>query len=140
MLSPLRPSHLWLLSSLGSLTRKRVLICVIGAIDRFKATDFKNRSSTSQANVRPRSNVYVNPNYKPPSKPSTPAPQIQSQPSSSKLTSLRPDEKKEVIIGGVAFESSGRSLVRKDCTPSFLFILVHVLRVSLMTYYISAQW
>ena len=75
----------------------------------------KPRFGPSHTTGRPRSNVYINPNYKP----STPAlpptrPSLQTRPSAS----LGSDEKRDVVIGGVAFESSGRSLVRKDCTPS----------------------
>ncbi|TFK39856.1 hypothetical protein BDQ12DRAFT_734584 [Crucibulum laeve] len=72
-----------------------------------------------------RSNTYVNPHYKPPSSnkyvrpglKTTPAP----RPSTSKpISAINPAppapsaEVKEVVLGGVAFESSGRSLVRKD--------------------------
>jgi len=81
-----------------------------------------------------RSNKYVNPNYQPPNKyvrpgvntgpviTSTPATAIVEVgpesgtpiPQTSQPPLLIPGQKKEVVLGGVAFESSGRSLVRKD--------------------------
>jgi hypothetical protein len=87
-----------------------------------------------------RTNAYVNPAYKPsnkyirpglptaePSKPSATSavrPSINTAPntgastispgSSSLSTPIEPGVTKEVVIGGVAFESSTRSLVRKD--------------------------
>ncbi|KAI0953909.1 hypothetical protein AcV7_007305 [Taiwanofungus camphoratus] len=69
--------------------------------------------STSSQPTHPRNNVYVNPNYKPPSK-SGRQPPLATQ--SSKLQPPAPNtsQKRDVVIGGVAFESSGRSLVRKD--------------------------
>ncbi|KZT18328.1 hypothetical protein NEOLEDRAFT_1143522 [Neolentinus lepideus HHB14362 ss-1] len=71
------------------------------------------RSNARQPPIR--SNVYVNPNYKPPSssmfRPAIPTPLSSTVPSRPSSVSA---EKKEVVIGGVAFESSGRSLVRKD--------------------------
>ena len=58
----------------------------------------------------------MNPNYKPPSKPSRP----QSAPSTRPPAVEKPPnaQKHDVVIGGIAFEASGRSLVRKDCTFS----------------------
>ncbi|KIM44665.1 hypothetical protein M413DRAFT_442621 [Hebeloma cylindrosporum] len=87
-----------------------------------------------------RHNPYVNPNYKPankyirpglsvagPSKPAsttiintamitTPTPTV--PPSSSTPLSSTGGQTKEVVLGGVAFESSSRSLVRKDLPKS----------------------
>ncbi|PPQ64784.1 hypothetical protein CVT24_007870 [Panaeolus cyanescens] len=90
----------------------------------------------------PRSNTYVNPNYRPANKyirpgltvdGKTPTPASTSAPATSATSSnispvagpststidssvkpLSSSGKKEVVLGGVAFESSGRSLVRKD--------------------------
>ncbi|KAH8832712.1 hypothetical protein DL96DRAFT_1583103 [Flagelloscypha sp. PMI_526] len=56
----------------------------------------------TQQQFPPRSNSYVNPNYKPTSNPVSQTPPAQS------------GSKKDVVIGGIAFESSRRSLVRKD--------------------------
>jgi hypothetical protein len=76
----------------------------LGAIDRHK----------SGASHKPpsRTNVYVNPNYKQPPRsaqvPSRPAPY--HRPAPIKNTG----EKRDVVLNGVAFQSSGRSLVRKD--------------------------
>ena len=76
----------------------------LGAIDRHK----------SGASLKPpsRTNVYVNPNYKHPSRsnqvPSRPAPY--HRPAPIKNTG----EKRDVVLNGVAFQSSARSLVRKD--------------------------
>lgn len=71
----------------------------------------------------------MNPNYKPANLPhKTFKPASQSyRPARAPAPATRPsrpaaraDETREVLIGGVAFQSSGRSLVRKDCTPSSL--------------------
>ncbi len=76
--------------------------------------------------------MYVNPNYKPANKyvrpgldtagPSLPASVDATMSSSSEILGSAVSQplpvvsaqKKEVVLGGVAFESSGRSLVRKD--------------------------
>ncbi|KZS94409.1 hypothetical protein SISNIDRAFT_484632 [Sistotremastrum niveocremeum HHB9708] len=80
-----------------------------GAIDRHKAaTSGQQKASTSTA----RSHTYVNPNYKPPNPASYPR-----YPASHKYQApqqISSSQKKDVVIGGVAFESSGRSLTRKD--------------------------
>lgn len=95
-----------------------------------------------------RRNPYVNPNYKPtnkyirpglnvagPSKPAstmtttipntttitTPAPSV--PPASTEPVSSTGGQTKEVVLGGVAFESSSRSLVRKDCECVFHWFL-----------------
>lgn len=79
----------------------------LGAIDRHKSGDHKPPS---------RTNVYVNPNYKPSSRstqvPTRPAPYHRPVPIKNT------GEKRDVVLNGVAFQSSGRSLVRKDreCT------------------------
>ncbi|KAH9852030.1 hypothetical protein C2E23DRAFT_827268 [Lenzites betulinus] len=87
-----------------------------GAINRHKSADPVVRPQAPAASfVKPRSNVYVNPNYKPAAKnirPPAPA-VVRPRPVSRPPPSL-PEEKRDVVIGGVAFESSGRSLVRKD--------------------------
>ncbi|KAJ8489173.1 hypothetical protein ONZ51_g3066 [Trametes cubensis] len=71
--------------------------------------------------ARPRSNVYVNPNYKPPSKTARPpAPPPQPRPAARPPPTL-PQEKRDVVLNGVQFESSGRALVRKD--PALLAAL-----------------
>ncbi|KAI0350699.1 hypothetical protein OH77DRAFT_1524704 [Trametes cingulata] len=87
-----------------------------GAINRHKTGETTARPAAPAASVaRPRSNVYVNPNYKPPVKTARPVAPVATQPRPVPRppTSL-PQEKRDVVIGGVAFESSGRSLVRKD--------------------------
>lgn len=77
-----------------------------------------------------RSNKYVNPNYQAPNKFGRPG--IASAPNAATPVAVSsesgtldpqigqpppviPGQKKDVVLGGVAFESSGRSLVRKDC-------------------------
>ena len=86
------------------ITKIRIDEIGLGAIDRHK----------SGASYKPpsRTNVYVNPNYKPPSRstqvPSRPAPY--HRPAPIKNTG----EKRDVVLNGVAFQTSGRSLVRKD--------------------------
>lgn len=60
-----------------------------------------------------RGNTYVNPSYRPPppkathTGPTSRTPTPQARPSSSA-------QPKEVVLNGVAFQSSSRSLVRKD--------------------------
>ena len=91
-------------SSLKANRESRIDGVELGAIDRHK----------SEASYKPpsRTNVYVNPNYKPPSHstqvPSRPAPY--HRPAPIKNTG----EKRDVVLNGVAFQSSARSLVRKD--------------------------
>ena len=76
----------------------------LGAIDRHK----------SGASHKPpsRTNVYVNPNYKP----STRSAQVPPRPAPYHRPAPIKDtgEKRDVVLNGVAFQSSGRSLVRKD--------------------------
>ncbi|TFK83137.1 hypothetical protein K466DRAFT_589975 [Polyporus arcularius HHB13444] len=65
--------------------------------------------------THPRNNVYVNPTYKPYVKTFKPPSSAATAPRpASRPPPTAPDEKRDVIIDGVAFESSGRSLVRKD--------------------------
>ena len=97
-----------------------------------------------------RSNVYVNPNYKPANKYVRPGLNVTTSetaiatdssgvgPSSTSSTTYTGvpstpasgtptqsfglgTQKKEIVLGGVAFESSGRSLVRKDRERSLLY-------------------
>ncbi|KAG6898327.1 hypothetical protein C0992_011919, partial [Termitomyces sp. T32_za158] len=88
-------------------------------IARLTATINERKSMISGQNsgytrTNSRNNTYINPNYKPVNKYIRPdnntvqhqPPQPQVKPPSTKV--------KDVMINGVAFESSGRSLVRKD--------------------------
>ena len=95
-----------------------------------------------------RSNVYVNPNYKPANKYTRPAAASKTDiatdsfgmdqlstsstsyagvssapaPAPGSVISTSVDaQKREIVLGGVAFESSGRSLVRKDRELSFMY-------------------
>ncbi|KAG6873500.1 hypothetical protein C0995_014768 [Termitomyces sp. Mi166 len=93
-------------------------------IARLTATINERKSIISGQNsgyprTNSRNNTYINPNYKPANKYTRPNINIaQSQPPS--LPQAQPQVKppstkvKDVVINGVAFESSGRSLVRKD--------------------------
>ena len=94
-------------------------VCFAGAINQRKSGEPAVRSTgtTSNWNSRPRHNVYVNPNYKPPAKTHQPsAPPVNHlRPPVSRPPPSLPQDKRDVVIDGVAFESSGRSLVRKDC-------------------------
>ncbi|TCD71859.1 hypothetical protein EIP91_003202 [Steccherinum ochraceum] len=87
-----------------------------GAINRRKAEDPKPpRAQSYPATSRPRHNVYVNPSYKPPSssKPVVPPSSTTFRPQI--LPTVPPSTAtRDVVIGGVAFQTSGRSLVRKD--------------------------
>jgi hypothetical protein len=84
-----------------------LLKVISGAINRHKSGVLTGNPG------RPRNNVYINPNYKPPAKTVNPIPPT-NLPKSASEASYQPTTTKDVIIGGVAFESSGRSLVRKD--------------------------
>lgn len=89
-----------------------------GAINRHKSS----APTSSKTYFAGRNHSYVNPNYKPPPKPfgapkppslkSAPQPSIAST-SVAKLPAST-DQAREVVIDGVAFQSSGKSLVRKD--------------------------
>ncbi|KAJ7464602.1 hypothetical protein FB451DRAFT_1094410 [Mycena latifolia] len=80
-------------------------------IARLTATisQHKSANSTRTTYQPPRSSTYVNPNYRPPTnnyiRPSTSKPPSRPAPTT---------QVKEVVLNGVAFESSNRSLVRKD--------------------------
>jgi hypothetical protein len=93
-----------------------------GAINRHKSG-----STTQQATghstgypARPRNNTYVNPNYKPPSNQYKPPTKYVRpvtttyKPSPAATRPAPPSQTHDIVIGGIPFESSGRSLVRKD--------------------------
>ncbi|KAI1793551.1 hypothetical protein LXA43DRAFT_1123434 [Ganoderma leucocontextum] len=87
-----------------------------GVINQRKTGGPPPRRTYPAASTYPRNNVYVNPDYKPPSRtlrPPVSATVPKPQPASKPPVSTT-QEARDVIIGGVAFESSGRSLVRKD--------------------------
>ncbi|KAJ6581917.1 hypothetical protein B0H19DRAFT_1229111 [Mycena capillaripes] len=78
-------------------------------------------TTASSSYYPPRSSTYVNPNYKPasnkyirPTTTTTPAPVSRPPPSRAPSSSTGSNDVKEVVLNGVAFESSTRSLVRKD--------------------------
>lgn len=82
----------------------------------------KTTLSTQPATTGYRKNTYVNPNYKPTNKyirPPTTAPPRNSSSLTQPSTSTA--DVKEVVLNGVAFQSSGRSLVRKDCKSLYLY-------------------
>ncbi len=89
----------------------------IGAINRAKTGGPVARPAVPATNpTRPRGNVYVNPNYKPPSQAARPHVPTVTQPRpAARPPPVLPQETRDVVIDGIAFESSGRSLVRKDC-------------------------
>ncbi|KAJ6620617.1 hypothetical protein B0H10DRAFT_1911825 [Mycena sp. CBHHK59/15] len=86
--------------------------------------DYVDVASISQhksANSKPygypqpaRSSTYVNPNYRPPNKYVRPSTSAIVKPPSTQSQPAPPAQLKEVVLNGVAFESSKRSLVRKD--------------------------
>ena len=95
----------------------------VGVINQRKTGGPPTRTTYPAASTYPRYNVYVNPNYKPPSRtfrPPVPAVVPNPKPISKPPVSTT-QETRDVIIGGVAFESSGRSLVRKDSAYSFYY-------------------
>ncbi|KAF7370309.1 Zinc finger CCCH domain-containing protein 3 [Mycena sanguinolenta] len=72
---------------------------------------------TASTSWPPRSSTYINPNYKPPSNKyirATPAarPPVSRPPSTNANSSTSTSQVKEVVLNGVAFESSTRSLSR----------------------------
>ncbi|KAF8074729.1 hypothetical protein FPV67DRAFT_1474740 [Lyophyllum atratum] len=89
-------------------------------IARLTATINQHKSviSTNPVFSRPgsRNNTYVNPNYKPANKYVRPTPSAVKRPAPAPRPPVPPPstEVKDVVLNGVAFESSGRSLVRKD--------------------------
>lgn len=85
----------------------------VGAINRHK-TGQTTSASGYPSTTRPRNNVYVNPNYKPPSRSSHPTAPVTQHPRAPETVIPPTSQKRDVVIGGIAFESSGRSLVRKD--------------------------
>ncbi len=102
--------------------RRLTVVFMIGAINRQKihTPGYNPRQTTFYPGGRPRNNVYVNPDYKPPLRAVAPIPPAPRPPIPRPL-STHPDEKRDVVINGIAFETSGRSLVRKDCkSTSFL--------------------
>jgi len=80
------------------------------SIDLYKSSHV----STRHPQAHTRSNTYVNPNYKPINKHVRPAPTINHPLVPQTRPTPPPTQLKEVVLGGVAFESSARSLVRKD--------------------------
>ncbi|KAL6298986.1 hypothetical protein BKA93DRAFT_743152 [Sparassis latifolia] len=92
---------------------KREIARLSGAINRHKTGEQVSRPPTYPP-ARPRNNVYINPNYKPPSKTSKPASSTVRPMYQQRSVAPSTAQKRDVVISGVAFESSGRSLVRKD--------------------------
>ncbi|KAH7914596.1 hypothetical protein BJ138DRAFT_346700 [Hygrophoropsis aurantiaca] len=105
-----------MVSSTSEAALKLEIARLTGAINRHKSTQYP----AEQPKTNGRSNTYVNPNYKPPTSTTvkTQAPfkftQRYIRPSSASSSLAAPGPSRDVVIGGVTFESSGRSLVRKD--------------------------
>ncbi|PCH44348.1 hypothetical protein WOLCODRAFT_104967 [Wolfiporia cocos MD-104 SS10] len=75
----------------------------------------KSNAPVQPLQNRSRHSVYINPNYQPRSR----APRIASGSQlKAPTTNIGVPHKREVIVGGVTFESSGRSLVRKDASSA----------------------
>ncbi|KAJ4473565.1 hypothetical protein J3R30DRAFT_3780363, partial [Lentinula aciculospora] len=84
-------------------------------IDRLTASINMHKSTLStQSATGIRKNTYVNPNYKLTNKYVRPSTSTAVPPQPSTKPSTSTTEIKEVVINGIAFQSSGRSLVRKD--------------------------
>lgn len=85
----------------------------LGAINQHKSTQ---QSVGSLPGPR-RSNTYINPQYKPPTsyRPPKPPTQYIRPPTSGLPHPPQVQSTRDVVIDGVTFESSNRSLVRKDC-------------------------
>ncbi|KAI0289611.1 hypothetical protein BC826DRAFT_970906 [Russula brevipes] len=86
---------------------------VLGAINRHRSGEGHARPPPSKTRT-----TYVNPSYKPPSSKTHVRPEYQAS-SANPAPSSRPSTTPhDVTIDGVVFESSKRSLVRKDIVPS----------------------
>ncbi|KAI5120374.1 hypothetical protein M0805_006896 [Coniferiporia weirii] len=98
-------------------TLKAEIARLTGAINRHKANPNPKSSSFPG-----RNNSYVNPNYNAPLKPAfTSVPAVEPTSVSAQPTRPHADAShREVVIDGVAFQSSGRSLVRKDLVKTSL--------------------
>ncbi|KIL69320.1 hypothetical protein M378DRAFT_157570 [Amanita muscaria Koide BX008] len=87
-------------------------------IARLTASINQHKAQQQSSYGPPKSNIYINPTYRPSNKyvrpGSTASSQQQSGPSTSTSTTAPSIGVKEVVLNGVAFESSRRSLVRKD--------------------------
>ncbi|GLB43404.1 putative zinc finger [Lyophyllum shimeji] len=89
-------------------------------IARLTATINQHKAGISTnpevSRISSRNNTYVNPNYKPPSKYVRPTSTAVQRPPVLPRPQVQPPstEVKDVVLNGIAFESSGRSLVRKD--------------------------
>ncbi|KAJ7022126.1 hypothetical protein C8F04DRAFT_1139078 [Mycena alexandri] len=87
-------------------------------IARLTASISQHKSKSATANSTryqpPRSSTYINPNYKPPANKYIRPPPSKPPPQSRPPTASSSTQVKEVVLNGVAFESSNRSLVRKD--------------------------
>ncbi|KAG7444879.1 uncharacterized protein BT62DRAFT_969988 [Guyanagaster necrorhizus] len=81
-------------------------------IARLTATINSHKATSSDPSRSQRSNTYVNPNYKPVYKARNTYIRPAILPSDSRPSQLH--QVKEVVLNGVAFQSSSRSLVRKD--------------------------
>ncbi|KAK0467112.1 uncharacterized protein EV420DRAFT_1507272 [Desarmillaria tabescens] len=81
-------------------------------IARLTATINSHKAASSDPSGYQRSNTYVNPNYKPFYKAQNSYIRPAILPPSSKPASSH--QVKEVVLNGIAFQSSSRSLVRKD--------------------------
>ncbi|KAK0202675.1 hypothetical protein DFS33DRAFT_1342117 [Desarmillaria ectypa] len=81
-------------------------------IARLTATINSHKAASSNPSEYQRSNTYVNPNYKPVYNARNTYIRPEIMPPSTRPSSLH--QVKEVVLNGVAFQSSSRSLVRKD--------------------------
>ncbi|KAG1797558.1 hypothetical protein EV424DRAFT_1441953 [Suillus variegatus] len=102
------------MASTSDAALKEEIARLTGAISQHKSTQQSVESFSA-----PRSNAYFNPKYKPPAfyrpseyqKPATKYIRPPTKPPRPPQASSTRD----VVIDGVTFESSTRSLVRKDC-------------------------
>ena len=94
-----------------------VLTCLLGAINQHKSTQQAFGSAPGPPGYR-KSNTYVNPNYKPPSSYRSQAYHSSTsryvRPPHVPKPQAAPSSTHDIVIDGVAFETSSRSLVRKD--------------------------
>ncbi|KZV66133.1 hypothetical protein PENSPDRAFT_655144 [Peniophora sp. CONT] len=109
-------------SSSSEAALKLEIAKLTGAINQKKSSSYQQTRPTTTYN-KPRGNAYVNPNYKPPStayvRPGYAPPPRNSKPPVRYPTAPGPAQQaRDVTLNGVAFESSSRSLVRKEIAAS----------------------
>ncbi|KIK99353.1 hypothetical protein PAXRUDRAFT_822831 [Paxillus rubicundulus Ve08.2h10] len=102
------------MASTSDAALKAEIARLTGAINQHKSTQQQHGAFAGPSSYR-RSNTYVNPNYKPPSNSKSQGYRNDTAPPLRLATStVAAPSTRDIVIGGIAFETSFRSLVRKD--------------------------